>query len=220
MLKTFNCVMCGKEVDRYICPSNNPKNVYCNHKCKSEHQKILLVGINNPHYKNLDRYSVCQCGKEKDIRAIKCINCRSPSIKIDTLRKCVSDSKNFTEATELYNKTEKVVLGRGHITKQIKKHNICHKHFAPGRSRPIPPESVFRKDSIASRGVLKVALHREGEKFEECQKCHIKNWNNEPISMEIHHINGDSTDHRKENLQILCPNCHSQTPTHRGKSRK
>ncbi|QQS18697.1 hypothetical protein IPL68_01245 [Candidatus Saccharibacteria bacterium] len=28
------------------------------------------------------------------------------------------------------------------------------------------------------------------------------------------------TDNRLENLRILCPNCHSLQPTHRGKNKK
>lgn len=31
------------------------------------------------------------------------------------------------------------------------------------------------------------------------------------IPLQIHHINGDSTDNREENLQVLCSNCHSLT---------
>ena len=37
--------------------------------------------------------------------------------------------------------------------------------------------------------------------------------------MELHHNDGDNTNNRLENLQLLCPNCHSYTDTFRkGKS--
>lgn len=33
------------------------------------------------------------------------------------------------------------------------------------------------------------------------------------LVLPLDHINGDSTDHRLENLRFLCPNCHTQTET-------
>jgi 5-methylcytosine-specific restriction endonuclease McrA len=40
------------------------------------------------------------------------------------------------------------------------------------------------------------------------------------ITVELDHINGDHYDNRIENLRILCPNCHSLQPTHRGRNKK
>ena len=40
------------------------------------------------------------------------------------------------------------------------------------------------------------------------------------IPLQVHHINGNNTDNRVENLQILCPNCHAQTDTYCGKNKK
>lgn len=51
----------------------------------------------------------------------------------------------------------------------------------------------------------------------ECIECGIDEWNNKPISLELDHINGDNKDNRLKNLRMLCPNCHSQTPTFRRK---
>ena len=38
--------------------------------------------------------------------------------------------------------------------------------------------------------------------------------------MALHHINGDRLDNRLENLTLLCPNCHAQTPNFSGRNRK
>lgn len=53
-----------------------------------------------------------------------------------------------------------------------------------------------------------------------CEGCGLKaNWCDKVLVLHIDHINGDSYDHRPENLRYLCPNCHSQTGTYCGKNK-
>lgn len=65
---------------------------------------------------------------------------------------------------------------------------------------------------------LKNRLIKEAIKENKCECCGITEWNGKPISLELHHIDGNRFNHRLENLILLCPNCHSQTETFRAKN--
>ena len=52
-----------------------------------------------------------------------------------------------------------------------------------------------------------------------CSLCKMTTWNNQPIPLEMDHIDGNPTDHSLTNIRLLCPNCHAQTPTAKGKNR-
>jgi len=54
----------------------------------------------------------------------------------------------------------------------------------------------------------------------KCNKCKIKKWNSEMLVLELEHIDGNRKNNKKKNLELLCPNCHSQTHTYRGKNIK
>lgn len=66
---------------------------------------------------------------------------------------------------------------------------------------------------------LKNRLIKENILKEECSECGIKDWNRKKIVFQLDHINGESKDHRLQNLRLLCPNCHSQTDTWCGKNK-
>ncbi len=55
---------------------------------------------------------------------------------------------------------------------------------------------------------------------EKCVGCGIgPEWGGQRLVIEVDHIDGDRSNNNIENLRFLCPNCHSQTETHRGKNR-
>lgn len=66
---------------------------------------------------------------------------------------------------------------------------------------------------------LRKRLIREGYFKHKCYRCDLSEWNGKKIPLELEHINGNKSDNRLENLTILCPNCHAQTPTYRGKNK-
>ena len=66
---------------------------------------------------------------------------------------------------------------------------------------------------------LKNRLLQEGIKIHQCEMCGITEWRDSPTPLELDHINGINYDNRLENLRLLCPNCHAQTDTYRGRNK-
>ena len=57
------------------------------------------------------------------------------------------------------------------------------------------------------------------EQKNTCDECGIKEWQDKPLSLEIDHIDGNKKNNERGNLRGLCPNCHSQTDTFRGRNK-
>ena len=53
-----------------------------------------------------------------------------------------------------------------------------------------------------------------------CEICGLKTWRGQEIVFQIHHLDGNHRNHVRSNLQLLCPNCHSQTDTYSNRKRK
>lgn len=52
----------------------------------------------------------------------------------------------------------------------------------------------------------------------KCENCLNETWQNVPIPLEVHHLDGDKLNNDLSNLQLLCPNCHALTENYRGKN--
>lgn len=82
-------------------------------------------------------------------------------------------------------------------------------------------EEILVKNSTYQSFKLKNRLFKEGLKERMCEMCGwAKHTVDGYLPLELDHINGDRHDNRLENLRVLCPNCHSLQPTHRGRKLK
>ena len=134
---------------------------------------------------------------------------------IDAIPKC----KSFTEVAFYLNKSKST---NSLLKKRAIELNLDFNHFKISGYNPAPIEELLtneRKISYSSHG-LKKRLIAEGLKQHKCECCGITEWNGQPAPIELDHINGNHHDNRLENLRILCPNCHAQTDTYRGKNKK
>jgi len=65
--------------------------------------------------------------------------------------------------------------------------------------------------------------NRRRRVFEEqnfkCSKCGISEWLGQPLILELEHKDGNNQNNSRENLEALCPNCHSLTETWRGRNK-
>lgn len=52
-----------------------------------------------------------------------------------------------------------------------------------------------------------------------CFSCGIQEWNGKPLCLEVDHADGNAYNNAVDNLRFLCPNCHSQTSTYKGKNK-
>ena len=73
-----------------------------------------------------------------------------------------------------------------------------------------------KKDTNNLRALLKYVRERDGYK---CKICDLTNWQGNPISLDLDHIDGNNKNNFPSNLRLLCPNCHRQTPTWGNKTR-
>ncbi len=147
----------------------------------------------------------------------------------ELLEPIVSKSYSYTDVVR--NLGLKLAGGSiNHIKSRIVKFDISIKHFkrtswmkgkiSPHRKKSsdiliVLPEGSHRPKSHQ----LKRALIEEGVEY-RCSRCNIDKWQEEKITLDADHIDGDWKNNLKNNLRFLCPNCHSLTKNYKARNIK
>ena len=135
---------------------------------------------------------------------------------VDELKEIIKCSKSFIDIikTLKVNKSYHIYL-----TKFVKDNNVDISHFERIHTKRTI-DKILVKDSVQACSTrIKQYLLKNNIVKEECSVCKIPpEWNNNPLTLQLDHINGDHFDNRVENLRLICPNCHSQTDTFTGRN--
>jgi hypothetical protein len=141
------------------------------------------------------------------------------------LAEAVRNSRSFAQVLALLG-----IRSGGDRTRlgaRIQRAEIDMSHFSGqgwrrGSTAPVIPgrslEEILAVGRLVPTSYLRKRLIAEEFRDPRCGVCGRYNWNGKPIPLELDHVNGRRDDNQLTNLRLLCPNCHAQTSTYRGRN--
>ena len=232
------CLECGKELiqgqNKFCCRScsakyNNKKRNPLTHETKEKIRKALLK-TKNTLESTKEKKNKEKIRKEKLIELSLKIKSnligKSKILSVDeeTLREIVKYSITYKDVLRCLGYNEMGGAPWRNLKERLYFLGISTEHFK-GKAHGTSPNRTYDDSEIyienseyLNRNSIKSRLLKDGIKENKCECCGITEWRNKPISLQLHHINGINNDNRIENLQLLCPNCHSQTDTYCGRN--
>lgn len=179
-------------------------------------------------------------GKRKHLQREYCLNCyplgKIPRSKLELLsqqdlQKLLDTSSSYAEVLH------KVGLSDNNnnyttLNKYIAKYNLDLTAINVNRKKltayktKLPTDqielyySLVRGEINRKPSLLLDIICNNNIRPYKCELCGISTWRNNTIRLELHHKDGNHKNNKLDNLQILCPNCHSQTNNFRSKNKR
>lgn len=147
----------------------------------------------------------------------------------------VANSKTLTEILAYFGMRN---IGHNNLTlkKRLREEGIDYSHIPLGQGAHFKTkrfinrskktleqcmQEIFITNRVGDKKIVRTYIRYYKLIEDKCRHCSLTTeWNGKPLTLQLEHINGDSTDDRVENLCWLCPNCHSQTDTYTGKANR
>lgn len=132
---------------------------------------------------------------------------RSERIKTDSL----NEKRNERKRREYHTRKQKKCLSCDKVTTNKFCDSICQAQYR----QDIIFSKIENGDiTLPTQHYKKYLIYKHGEKCMECGWCEI-NLVSQKVPIELEHIDGNSDNNSLDNLKLLCPNCHSLTPTYK-----
>jgi predicted RNA-binding Zn-ribbon protein involved in translation (DUF1610 family) len=188
--KPNKCLYCGNEItgkDRF-------RNKFCNSSCAASY--------NNTHRK--------RTSDEVKIKISKALRSKSQT----------NSKRSDIYLSDLENNTKRICANCG---KELAKTQMkfCSQSCA-GAFKYVKYIESWKNGEVnglsgeynLNKHIRRFLLEKNHYQCEKCGWSEVNEFSN-TIPLEIHHIDGDYTNNKEENLQVLCPNCHSLTETYK-----
>lgn len=193
------CLQCGKELhkgQKKFCSSSCAAK-YNNKPLTEETKKKISESLKkNKNDVNKDKFCVV-CGNKITNKNTKycSIECREKNYDTPVEKKCKYCGKSF------FGKKERVFCSNECCSAWETEENIIK--WKNGE-KTINPNYTFPSS------IKNYLLNKTNYK---CEECGFEGYNKKTgkTILQVHHIDGDSSNNKEENLQILCPNCHAMT---------
>lgn len=130
-------------------------------------------------------------------------------ITLEKLNEIVKNSISFSEVMRQLG-YRSLTSQQSSLKQYLDNNNIDYSHF---KGRAWNKNEILLSD-INDFGITNKRSIREillKERPHRCEKCGLTSWLGEPINLQVHHIDGNANHNTRDNLLLLCPNCHSQT---------
>ena len=199
---------------------------------EKETRVCLCCGVDYTPRKKTNKYCGNDCAKEhrkqKSMEQVECKTCglafaaRKSEKRSFCSLSCSASSNNVLYPKRQPENVCKIELCSSAISTNA---SYCSEHKATYRqiqktqkindwlSGDDPGGTKYGLSTVIRQYLLEQADYK-------CSKCgfNTPHPDDNKTILEINHINGDGTDHSKENLEVVCPNCHALTSNYRARN--
>lgn len=196
--------------------------------CSEGHTvSVRTKGLTRTDY--IKHCPICKESKRQNSTK-KCLNCGKelkPGQEKFCSNSCSATYNNFIRAKKLKSRTKTCAFCGSKFESSSRKY--CSDECKQKQFQSIRHEKLKKLLKNGCKTVkLPISIREElFKKYNNsCQKC---GWNTvneftKKVPLQVHHIDGDPSNNSLDNLQLLCPNCHSLTDTfgikNKGKGRE